>query len=197
MQTVVITGGADRIGKGPALHYLQHGAHVIAIGGTAGKGQALLAEAKNLPARRAGFVCSDLTSVAATQDLVKRLTRGHPVVDKLILCARRYPAVHPGQRSPWRRLWRPACRQRRLLHRLQPTAMPESLPQPLRAATKAFFTLFATSVPKAIAPMTALPNDPPTPALHRPLATAPTVAGAPRIRQGLRLHGLTRELIAY
>ncbi|MFI7111381.1 hypothetical protein ACIBK9_34070 [Nonomuraea sp. NPDC050227] len=45
MQTVIITGGTDGLGKGPALHHLRQGAHVVALGSTAGKGETLLAAA--------------------------------------------------------------------------------------------------------------------------------------------------------
>lgn len=95
MQTVVITGGTDGLGKGLALHYLRQGAHVVAVGSTEAKGRALLKEAEAAGAGRARFVRADLTSVAATQDLVRRLTAEHPVVDKLILCAQRYRLLSP------------------------------------------------------------------------------------------------------
>ncbi|MFK4271132.1 SDR family NAD(P)-dependent oxidoreductase [Streptomyces milbemycinicus] len=45
MQTVVITGGTDGLGKGLALHYLRQGARVIAVGSTPAKGEAFLTEA--------------------------------------------------------------------------------------------------------------------------------------------------------
>ncbi|WP_433445012.1 SDR family NAD(P)-dependent oxidoreductase [Nonomuraea sp. CA-141351] len=276
MQTVVITGGTDGLGKGLALHYLQQGAHVIAIGSTAGKGQALLAEAKNLPAGRASFVRSDLTSVTATQDLVQRLTEDHPVVDKLILCAQRYRlfgarvttgegfehsfalaylsrfllshglhgALRTARRPVIMNLGTPGVPLGRIhwddlqltrtysgtkatlqsfrandllgvafgaLHAdsgisyigynpgVVSTGMPESLPQPLRAATKAFFTLFATSVPKAIAPMTALLNDPPTQPFtaHWQKRRLSLDGRAFDRDDALRLHDLTRELIPH
>ncbi|MFC4121517.1 SDR family NAD(P)-dependent oxidoreductase [Nonomuraea zeae] len=73
MKTVIITGGTDGLGKGLARHYLHQGAHVIAIGSTAEKGQALIAEAKALTTGRAGFVRAGLTSVAGSWELVERL----------------------------------------------------------------------------------------------------------------------------
>ncbi|MEV4375153.1 SDR family NAD(P)-dependent oxidoreductase [Nonomuraea sp. NPDC049637] len=90
---MIITGGTDGFGKGLALHYLRQGAHVVAIGSTAGKGEALLAEAEaeaEALAGRATFVRADLTSLAACRGVVDRLAADHPVVDKLILCAQRY-----------------------------------------------------------------------------------------------------------
>ncbi|NGN68107.1 SDR family NAD(P)-dependent oxidoreductase [Streptomyces sp. A7024] len=96
MQTVVITGGTDGLGKGLALHYLRQGARVLAVGSTPAKGEALLAEASAISAAdRAEFVLADLTSVAAARDLVRRIERGCTAVDKLILCAQRYRLFGP------------------------------------------------------------------------------------------------------
>ncbi|GAA3428911.1 hypothetical protein GCM10018953_60950 [Streptosporangium nondiastaticum] len=274
MQTVVITGGTDGLGKGLALHYLRQGAHVIAVGSTAGKGQALLAEAETIPTGRAGFVRSDLTSVSASQDLVERLAEDHPVVDKLILCAQRYrlfgdrvttregfehsfalaylsrfvlshglhDALRAARRPVIMNVGTPGVPLGRIhwddlqltraysgtkatlqsfrandllgvafgvLHAgsgvsyigynpgVVSTGMPESLPQPLRAATKAFSAMFATSVPKATAPMTALLDDPPAePFTAYWQKRRLSLDGRAFARQdALRLHDLTRELI--
>ncbi|WP_219518338.1 SDR family NAD(P)-dependent oxidoreductase [Nonomuraea ceibae] len=274
MQTVVITGGTDGLGKGLALHYLRQGAHVIAVGSTPEKGRALLAEAAALPAGRAAFVRADLTSVAATRDLVNRLTGEHPVVDKLVLCAQRYRlfggrAVTPegfehsfalaylsryvlshGLHDALRAAPRPVIMNvgtpgvplgrihwddlqlarrysgaRATLQSFRAndllgvafgvrhagggvpyvgynpgvvsTGMPASLPQPLRAVAKAFFTLFATSVPKAIAPMTALLDDPPgEPFTAHWQRRRLSLGGRAFDRQdALRLHDLTHDLI--
>ncbi|MFI7611053.1 SDR family NAD(P)-dependent oxidoreductase [Nonomuraea terrae] len=275
MQTVVITGGTDGLGKGLALHYLHQGAHVIAVGSTAAKGQALLAEAKALPTGRASFVRADLTSVAASQELVERLGEDQPVVDKLVLCAQRYRlfgdrvTTHEGfehsfalaylsrfvlshglhdalraARSPvimnvgtpgvplgrihWDdlQLTRTYSGTKATLQSFRAndllgvafgvlhadsgvsyigynpgvvsTGMPASLPQPLRATTKTFFTLFATSVPRAIAPMTALLDDPPAGPFtaHWQKRRLPLDGRAFDRHDALRLHGLTRELIS-
>ncbi|MEU6740199.1 SDR family NAD(P)-dependent oxidoreductase [Streptosporangium sandarakinum] len=276
MQTVVITGGTDGLGKGLALHYLRRGAHVIAVGSTAGKGQALLAEAGTIPTGRADFVRSDLTSVAASQELVERLAEDHPVVDKLILCAQRYRlfgdrvitpegfehsfalaylsrfvlshglhgALRAARRPVIMNVGTPGVPLGRIhwddpqltraysgtkatlqsfrandllgvafgvLHAgsgvsyigynpgVVSTGMPESLPQPLRAATKAFFAMFATSVPKATAPMTALLDDPPAePFTAYWQKRRLSLDGRAFARQdALRLHDLTRELIPH
>ncbi|MCQ8828241.1 SDR family NAD(P)-dependent oxidoreductase [Streptomyces malaysiensis] len=91
MQTVVITGGTDGLGKGLALHYLRRGARVLAVGSTPAKGEALLAQAATISAAgRAVFLQADLTSVAATRGLVATVESACPSVDKLILCAQRY-----------------------------------------------------------------------------------------------------------
>ncbi|WP_179083881.1 SDR family NAD(P)-dependent oxidoreductase [Streptomyces rectiverticillatus] len=91
MQTVVITGGTDGLGKGLALHYLRQGARVLAVGSTPTKGEALLAEAAAVSAAdRVAFLQTDLTSVMATKELVAEIESTCPSVDKLILCAQRY-----------------------------------------------------------------------------------------------------------
>ncbi|MEV0386473.1 SDR family NAD(P)-dependent oxidoreductase [Nonomuraea sp. NPDC050643] len=276
MQTVVITGGTDGLGRGLALHYLRQGAHVIAIGSTPEKGETLLAEAAALPAGRADFLRADLTSVAAAKDLVTRLAERHPVVDKLILCAQRYrlfgersttgegyehsfalaylsrfvlshglrgvlgaarrpvimnvgtPGVPLG-RIHWDDLQlaraysgtRATLQSFRandllgtafgLLHAgsgirytgynpgMVSTGMPSSLPRPLRPVTKASFALFATSVTKAIRPMTALLDDPPGEPFtaHWLRRRLPLEGRAFDKDDALRLHELTRELIAF
>ncbi|PZT71708.1 MULTISPECIES: SDR family NAD(P)-dependent oxidoreductase [unclassified Streptomyces] len=96
MQTVVITGGTDGLGKGLALHCLSQGARVLAVGSTPAKGQALLAQAEALRAGdRVVFLRADLTSVAATRQLVTRIRATCPSVDALVLCAQRYRLFGP------------------------------------------------------------------------------------------------------
>lgn len=91
MQTVVITGGTDGLGRGLALHYLKEGARVIAIGSTPAKGEALIGDAKELSAEgRVHFLPVDLTSVSAARRLVEEIENTYASVDKLILCAQRY-----------------------------------------------------------------------------------------------------------
>ncbi|MDT0615902.1 SDR family NAD(P)-dependent oxidoreductase [Streptomyces lancefieldiae] len=91
MQTVVITGGTDGLGKGLALHYLRQGARVLAVGSTPAKGEALLAEAATISAvDRAAFMQADLTSVTATKELITGIESACSSVDKLVLCAQRY-----------------------------------------------------------------------------------------------------------
>ncbi|MEU1392833.1 MULTISPECIES: SDR family NAD(P)-dependent oxidoreductase [unclassified Nonomuraea] len=275
MQTVIITGGTDGLGKGLALHHLRQGAHVVALGSTAAKGAALLAEAKALAAGRATFVRADLTSPAACRGVVERLAADHPVVDKLILCAQRYrllggrattsegfehnfalaylsrfllshglhdvlraarrpvvmnvgtPGVPLG-RIHWDdlQLTRAYSGTKAILQSFRAndllgvafgvlhagsgvsyvgynpgvvsTGMPASLPQPLRAGTRAFFALFATSVPKATVPMIALLDDPPAEPFtaHWGRRRLPLDGRAFDRDDALRLHELTQELIS-
>ncbi|MGV9600922.1 SDR family NAD(P)-dependent oxidoreductase [Streptosporangium sandarakinum] len=276
MQTVIITGGTDGLGKGLALHYLRQGAHVIAVGSTAAKGQALLTEADTIPAGRADFIRSDLTSVTASQELAERLAQDHPVVDKLILCAQRYrllgdrattpegfehsfalaylsrfvlsyglhDALRAARRPVIMNVGTPGVPLGRIhwddpqltraysgtkatlqsfrandllgvafgvLHAdsgisyigynpgVVSTGMPQSLPQPLRAATKALFAMFAASVPRATAPMTALLDDPPAEPFtaYWQKRRLPLNGRAFDRQDALRLHHLTRELIPH
>ncbi|OPC84067.1 hypothetical protein B4N89_26860 [Embleya scabrispora] len=101
MQTVVITGGTDGLGRGLALHYLRLGAHVLVVGSTAAKGEALPAAAETCPAGgRATFLQVDLTSVAAARELVTTIEDGCPSVDKLVFCAQRYRLFGPRTVTP-------------------------------------------------------------------------------------------------
>lgn len=83
------------------MHYLRHGARVIAVGSTPAKGAALLADAT---AESAGdcatFLQADLTSVAATSELVARIQSTSPTVDQLVLCAQRYRLFGPRSVTP-------------------------------------------------------------------------------------------------
>ncbi|WP_164555769.1 MULTISPECIES: SDR family NAD(P)-dependent oxidoreductase [unclassified Streptomyces] len=91
MQTVVVTGGTDGLGKGIALHYLKAGARVLAIGSTQAKGEALIEEAREISAAgRIHFLSVDLTSVAGSRRLVEEIEDTYTSVDKLVLCAQRY-----------------------------------------------------------------------------------------------------------
>ncbi|MFD7771300.1 SDR family NAD(P)-dependent oxidoreductase [Streptomyces sp. NPDC059787] len=91
MQTVVITGGTDGLGKGLALRYLRQGARVLAVGSTPAKGRILLAEAAAAGAAdRVTFLRTDLTSVSATRELVDEIQSTCASVDRLVLCAQRY-----------------------------------------------------------------------------------------------------------
>jgi NAD(P)-dependent dehydrogenase (short-subunit alcohol dehydrogenase family) len=98
MQTVVVTGGTDGLGRGIALHYLKAGARVLAVGSTSVKGEALIEEARKISAAdRVHFLSVDLTSVAATWRLVEEIENTYASVDKLVLCAQRYKLF--GKRS--------------------------------------------------------------------------------------------------
>ncbi|AGP60506.1 SDR family NAD(P)-dependent oxidoreductase [Streptomyces rapamycinicus] len=77
------------------------------------------------------------------------------------------------------------------------TGMPHHLPQPLRAVTKASFALLAASVPKAVAPMARLLDEPPDAPVsaYRATRQVPLKGHAFGREAALRLHHLTRELV--
>lgn len=272
MQTVVITGGTDGLGKGLALHCLREGARVIVVGSTPAKGEAFLAETAD--SNRATFLRADLTSVRATRNLVATLEDICPTVDKLILCAQRYrlfgprTTTHEGFEHSFalaylsryvlshglRKLLEPAPRpvvmnvgtpgvplgrihwdDPQLARRysgtkatlqsfrandllgvafaaLYPdtpiryigynpgvvsTGMPAHLPRPIRPVVKASFAVFATSVTKAVIPMTGLLDDPPGDLFTAYRARRRLALSGPAFDQdaALRLHHLTRDLL--
>ncbi|MEV6170646.1 SDR family NAD(P)-dependent oxidoreductase [Streptomyces sp. NPDC051954] len=94
MHTVVVTGGTDGLGKGLALHYLRRGAHVIAVGSTRARGEALIEEAAASDGR-VTFLQADLTSVRASRELVATIEETCQAVDQLVLCAQRYRLLGP------------------------------------------------------------------------------------------------------
>jgi NAD(P)-dependent dehydrogenase (short-subunit alcohol dehydrogenase family) len=275
MQTVVITGGTDGLGKGLALHYLRQGARVLAVGSTPAKGEAFLAEASALSAdERAAFLQADLTSIVAAQELVATIESTCSSVDKLILCAQRYRLFGPrtvtrdGFEHSFalaylsryilshglRKVLEPAARPvvmnvstpgiplgrihwddlqltRRYsgtkatlqsfrandllgvafatVHADTPihyigynpgvvaTGMPDHLPQPLRALTKASFTLLATPVAKAVVPMTRLLDDPPSERFTAYRTTRRLLLKGSSFEEdaALRLHLLTQDMV--
>ncbi|MFJ2770637.1 SDR family NAD(P)-dependent oxidoreductase [Streptomyces sp. NPDC087300] len=77
------------------------------------------------------------------------------------------------------------------------TGMPDHLPQPPRALTKACFALLATPVPKAVAPMTRLLDEPPGPPFtaYRGSRQLALRGEAFDPEAALRLHHLTEDLV--
>ncbi|NNH75164.1 SDR family NAD(P)-dependent oxidoreductase [Nocardia uniformis] len=94
MQTVVITGGTDGMGKALALTYLRRGDQVVVVGTNAHKGQAVLDAADTLGAAHCiEFIQADLSLIAENRRVVGRITATYPVVDVLVLGARYYRAT--------------------------------------------------------------------------------------------------------
>lgn len=77
------------------------------------------------------------------------------------------------------------------------TGMPDHLPQPLRTLTKASFTLLATSVAKAVTPMTRLLDDPPGERFTAYRTTRRLLPKGPSFEEdvALRLHRLTQDMV--
>lgn len=270
MRTVVVTGGTDGIGKGLALHYLRQGARVVAVGSTPAKGASFLAEAAS---QNATFLRADLTSIAATKELLATIRRTCASLDTLVLCAQRYrlfgprtttregfehsfalaylsrhilshglrdlmtPAPHPvimNVGTPGVPLGRIHWDDLQLTRRYNgtratlqsfrandllgvafgelyggeiryvgynpgvvSTGMPTHLPATLRAAVRATFPLVATSVAKAVMPMTTLLEDPPAEAFSAYFTKRRlSLGGAAFDRdEAMRLHHLTQRLI--
>ncbi|MFE3944828.1 SDR family NAD(P)-dependent oxidoreductase [Streptomyces sp. NPDC059118] len=93
---MVITGGAEVLGGGLAVHYLRQGARMAAVGSAPAKGKALLAEAAAVSAvDRAVVLRADLTSMSAAKEPVTTTESTCPSVDRLVLCAQRYRLFGP------------------------------------------------------------------------------------------------------
>lgn len=87
MNTVLITGGTDGIGKGMALSYLKQNYHVFAVGTSESKGQALLAESNQLAKGKLTFIKADLSLIEENLRVIKLVSEQTDSLDALILCA--------------------------------------------------------------------------------------------------------------
>lgn len=87
MNTVLVTGGTDGIGKGMVLSYLAKDYHVFAVGTSETKGTALLEEAKKIGHGTLTFIKADLSLVEENLRIVKMLEEQLDSLDALILCA--------------------------------------------------------------------------------------------------------------
>ncbi|MER6118655.1 SDR family NAD(P)-dependent oxidoreductase [Streptomyces sp. NPDC001743] len=91
MNTLVIAGGTDGIGKALAELYLGRGDTVVVVGRNAGKGRLFLDAARAAGAAgRAFFVTADLSLLAETSRAADEIRAAFPVVDALVFCARHY-----------------------------------------------------------------------------------------------------------
>lgn len=96
MKTMLITGGASGFGKGVAMHYLKKGDRVIAIGSTAGNGEAFRNEAKQLGvADRAVFIQADLSLIRENYRVIEEIKEGFDSLDAMLFFATR----HSGERT--------------------------------------------------------------------------------------------------
>ena len=91
METTLITGGANGIGKGLAMHYLDEGDQVIAVGNSAANGDAFYNEATVIGAEnRVVFMRADLSLIGENQRIIKEIYNTVPTLDKLIFCASKH-----------------------------------------------------------------------------------------------------------
>lgn len=108
MRTIVITGGTDGMGAALAHHFLAAGDHVVVIGRSRTKFDALLATVTgddSSAAARAEFVAADLSLVADSRRVVEHLRASHESIDALVLAAsfirqRRHTTVE-GHEASW------------------------------------------------------------------------------------------------
>ncbi|MEW2179677.1 SDR family NAD(P)-dependent oxidoreductase [Streptomyces sp. NPDC005406] len=91
MNTLVIAGGTDGIGRALAELYLHRGDTVVVIGRNPEKGRRFLDEARAAgAAERAVFVTADLSLLAETSRAAEEIGAAFPVIDALVFCARHY-----------------------------------------------------------------------------------------------------------
>ncbi|MBB5937766.1 SDR family NAD(P)-dependent oxidoreductase [Streptomyces zagrosensis] len=89
MKNLVISGGTDGMGKAIALTYLRRGDRVTIVGRDPRKGEAILAQAREIGAgERVHFLRADLSLVAENRKTIDEIAVTLPAVDALVLCAR-------------------------------------------------------------------------------------------------------------
>ncbi|WP_161992570.1 SDR family NAD(P)-dependent oxidoreductase [Aureimonas leprariae] len=87
-KTAVVTGGTGGIGRFVALGLARAGYHVVVVGRDPAKGEAVLARiAREAPEGSAELELVDLSSLAATRDLGRRVASSHPNLSLLVLNA--------------------------------------------------------------------------------------------------------------
>lgn len=87
MNTVLITGGTDGIGKGLALSYLAKGYHVFVVGTSEAKGNALAEEAQRMNKGELTFLKANLSLAEGNYRIAKEVAAQTDSLDALILCA--------------------------------------------------------------------------------------------------------------
>ena len=91
MKTVLITGGANGLGKGVAMHYLLKGDRVIVIGSSSKNGDAFLNEAGQLGVgERLVFIQANLSLVKETRKIIEEVKTRFSALDMLIFCATKH-----------------------------------------------------------------------------------------------------------
>ena len=91
MKTILITGGANGIGKGIALHYLKKGYQVIAVGNSATNGKNLCDEAKSFGAEQNVFyIQGNLSLIKENKRILEEVKNRFSVLDALVFCASKH-----------------------------------------------------------------------------------------------------------
>uniref|UniRef100_UPI000B171057 SDR family NAD(P)-dependent oxidoreductase n=1 Tax=Nocardia amamiensis TaxID=404578 RepID=UPI000B171057 len=108
MRTIVITGGTDGMGAALARHFLRAGDHVVVIGRSRAKFDALLttvAGDDQSATARAEFLPADLSSVTDSRRVVEHLRANHEQIDALVLAAsfirQRRHTTAEGREASW------------------------------------------------------------------------------------------------
>jgi len=95
MKTILITGGANGLGKGVAMHYLKKGESVIAVGSSKSNGVVFYNDAKQLDAAdRAFFIQANLSLVKENQRVVEEMKERFQAIDILIFCASKHSKTY-------------------------------------------------------------------------------------------------------
>lgn len=95
MKTVLITGGANGLGKGIAMRHLINGDCVIAVGSSSANGNIFYEEAKKLGAEdRAFYMQADLGLIKENQRIVEKIKSRFQSLDSIIFCAAKHSQVY-------------------------------------------------------------------------------------------------------
>jgi hypothetical protein len=95
MRTILITGGANGLGKGVAMHYLKKGERVIAVGSSKDNGDIFSNEAQQLgAAERAFYIQADLSLVKENQRVVEEVKERFQSIDVLIFCSSKHSKAY-------------------------------------------------------------------------------------------------------
>lgn len=95
MKTLLITGGANGLGKGIAMHYLKKGDRVIAIGSSSANSERFYNEASQLgAAERALYIQADLSLIKENQRVIEEVKSRSPSLDMLIFCATKHSKAY-------------------------------------------------------------------------------------------------------
>ena len=91
MRSILITGGANGLGKGLALQCLAKGARVIAVGNSVANGESFFGEAKKIGAEeRAVFIQADLSLTSENRRIADEIKKAFSALDALVFCASRH-----------------------------------------------------------------------------------------------------------
>jgi len=95
MKTILITGGANGLGKGVAMHYLKKGDRVITVGSSKDNGDIFYYEAKRSgAAERALYIQANLSLVKENQRVIEIIKERFRSIDVLIFCATKHSKTY-------------------------------------------------------------------------------------------------------